>query len=199
MCLPVNFAKFLRIPGSYAACRIPGSYAACSYAELQKSSSRGIVKHRSSCLQMFFKIGVLKIFTNFTGKPLSWILFLIKNPVKSARKTPVTAYGKSYFEKFGKISKICAESLFLNRWQVLGGITEKRTQDPTRTQDTMRTQGLRRTQDFMRTQDPMRTQEDPTRTQNSGMIQERPRNHIMCLIWWNLQFKTDFFIIAECI
>ena len=35
-------------------------------------------KFRSSRLQMFFKIGVLKNFTNFTEKHLSWSSFLIK-------------------------------------------------------------------------------------------------------------------------
>ena len=33
---------------------------------------------RSSCLQMFFKIRVLKNFANFTGKHLCWSLFLKK-------------------------------------------------------------------------------------------------------------------------
>ena len=33
---------------------------------------------RSSHFQMFFKIGVVKNFTIFTGKHLSWNLFLIK-------------------------------------------------------------------------------------------------------------------------
>ena len=37
-----------------------------------------VVKDRSSHLQMFFKIGAVKIFANFTGKHLSWSLFLIK-------------------------------------------------------------------------------------------------------------------------
>ena len=32
----------------------------------------------SSCLQIFFKIGVLKNFTIFTGKQLCWSLFLVK-------------------------------------------------------------------------------------------------------------------------
>ena len=34
--------------------------------------------YRSGRLQMFFKIGVLKHFTIFTGKHLSWRLFLLK-------------------------------------------------------------------------------------------------------------------------
>ena len=33
---------------------------------------------RSSASQMFFKIGALKNFAIFTGKPLYWSLFLIK-------------------------------------------------------------------------------------------------------------------------
>ena len=36
------------------------------------------VKTRSSHSQMFFKLGVLKHFTNFTGKHLFWTLFLIR-------------------------------------------------------------------------------------------------------------------------
>ena len=36
------------------------------------------IKSRSSRLKMFFKIGVLKSFTIFTGKHLCWSLFLIK-------------------------------------------------------------------------------------------------------------------------
>ena len=48
---PVNIAKFLRT------------------VFLQNTS-------RSSHLQMLFKIGVLKSFTNFTGKHLCWSLFL---------------------------------------------------------------------------------------------------------------------------
>ena len=47
---PVNIAKFLRTAFLYTS--------------------------RSSRLQMFFKIGVLKSFANFTGKHLCWSLFL---------------------------------------------------------------------------------------------------------------------------
>ena len=35
--------------------------------------------YRSSRFQMFFKIGLLKSFANFTGKHLCWSLFLKKN------------------------------------------------------------------------------------------------------------------------
>ena len=37
-----------------------------------------LVKLRSSCSQMFFKIGVFKNFTNFTNKHLCWSIFLAK-------------------------------------------------------------------------------------------------------------------------
>ena len=40
------------------------------------SSSSSILRHSPS--QMFFKIGVFKIFASFTGKHLYWSLFLIK-------------------------------------------------------------------------------------------------------------------------
>ena len=35
-------------------------------------------KLKSSHLQMFFKVGSIKIFVTFTGKHLCWGLFLIK-------------------------------------------------------------------------------------------------------------------------
>ena len=34
---------------------------------------------KSSCSQIFFKIGIPKNFANFTGKPLCWSLFLINS------------------------------------------------------------------------------------------------------------------------
>ena len=37
------------------------------------------IQFRSSRLQMFFKIGRLKYFANFTGKHLCWSLFSIKS------------------------------------------------------------------------------------------------------------------------
>ena len=37
-----------------------------------------IFVYRSSCSQMFFEIGVLKNFANFTGKDLCGSLFVIK-------------------------------------------------------------------------------------------------------------------------
>ena len=38
----------------------------------------GNMRCKSSRSQMFFKIGVLKIFVKFTGKHLCWRLFLVK-------------------------------------------------------------------------------------------------------------------------
>ena len=52
--------------------------------------------HRNSCLHMFSKIGVLKSFTNFTGKHLYWSRFLIKFQALHGRCFPV---------KFVKLSK----------------------------------------------------------------------------------------------
>ena len=37
-----------------------------------------LISIRSSCSQMFFKVGVLKNFAIFTGEHLCWNLFLIK-------------------------------------------------------------------------------------------------------------------------
>ena len=59
---PVNIAKFLR-------------------TAFFKTSG-------GSCLQMFFKIGVLKSFSNFTGKHSCWSLFL----KKLASSRPATLY-----------------------------------------------------------------------------------------------------------
>ena len=57
-------------------------------ANLQENSSDGafsdrggvcnFIKNRRSCLQMFFKKGVLKNFALITGKHLCWSRFLIK-------------------------------------------------------------------------------------------------------------------------
>ena len=46
-----------------------------------------LIKLRSSRSQMFFKVGVLKIFAKYTGKYLSRSLFLIK--LQAIRPTPV--------------------------------------------------------------------------------------------------------------
>ena len=47
---------------------------------LKNGASKIVVHVRSIRSQMFFKIGFLKNFTNFTGKHLCWSVFLIKLP-----------------------------------------------------------------------------------------------------------------------
>ena len=49
-------------------------------ATWRRSANNGCktVHFRSSCLQVFNKIGVLKNFARFTGKHLCWSIFLIK-------------------------------------------------------------------------------------------------------------------------
>ena len=76
---PVNIAKFLRT------------------AFLKNTS-------RSNRLHVFFKIGVLKSFTNFTGKHLCWILLLKKlagwRPATLFKKILQHRYFPVKFEKF---------------------------------------------------------------------------------------------------
>ena len=60
---------------------------------------------RSSRLQMFFKIDTLKSFGNFTGKHLSWSLFLKNLQAESLqldKKTPPTQVFSVKFAKFLK-------------------------------------------------------------------------------------------------
>ena len=45
---------------------------------LERGDIQRHLTYESSLSQMFFKIGVLKNFVNFTGKHLCWSLFLIK-------------------------------------------------------------------------------------------------------------------------
>ena len=56
---------------------------------------------RSSCLHIFFKIGVFKNFANFRGKHLCWSLFLIK----LQKETPIQVLS-------GEICKILWNSFF---------------------------------------------------------------------------------------
>ena len=51
------------------------------------------VRCKSSHLQLFFKIGVLKYFAIFTGKHLCWNLLLIN-------KTPTQVFSCEYYEIF---------------------------------------------------------------------------------------------------
>ena len=62
---------------------------------------RCLYEGRNSGLHMFFKLSVLKIFKNFTGKHMCWRLLLIKllalRPETLLRRTPAPA---SYCETF---------------------------------------------------------------------------------------------------
>ena len=61
------------------------------------------VRFRSSRLQMFFEIGILKNFTMFTGKHLCWSLFLKKvaGPCNFIKKqTPKKVFSREYCEIF---------------------------------------------------------------------------------------------------
>ena len=50
---------------------------------------------------MFFQIGVLKNFANFTEKPLCWSLFLIKlQHFKSPKETPTQVFSYEICEIF---------------------------------------------------------------------------------------------------
>ena len=75
----------------------------CTYIKIKncKCEGRGVtgktycLKSRSSRLQVFFEIGVLKIFVNITGKYLCWSLFLIKFQVL----TPATLLKRDFNKK----------------------------------------------------------------------------------------------------
>ena len=60
--------------------------------------------YRSSCWQMFFKIGVLKIFAIFSGKQLCWSLFLMKlqvrKPATLLKKYPTQVFSCEFCEIF---------------------------------------------------------------------------------------------------
>ena len=73
---------------------------------------------RSSCLQMFFKIGVLKSFANFTGKHLCWSFFL----KKLAGSRPATLLKKASTQGFScEVSEILKTPFFIEhlRWLLL--------------------------------------------------------------------------------
>ena len=57
-------------------------YLLCCSAKVSSSPNSPLLfgreTNRSSLSQMFFKIDVLRSFTNFTGKHQCWSLFLIK-------------------------------------------------------------------------------------------------------------------------
>ena len=53
-------------------------YVACPLEKKKKSAKSLVWDCGDSLSQMFFKIGILKNFANFTGKHMCWSLFLIK-------------------------------------------------------------------------------------------------------------------------
>ena len=57
---------------------------------------------KSSCSQMFFKIGVLKIFTNFTGKRLCWSLCFHAKIAKFLKRPFLTDHLRRPFLNFIK-------------------------------------------------------------------------------------------------
>ena len=58
---------------------------------------------RSSRSQKFFKIGVLKNFTNFTGKHLCWNLFLIKLQAEAFNFIKNIFHHRCFPVNFGKL------------------------------------------------------------------------------------------------
>ena len=59
------------------------SYLGNSCISITEEFKQIFLSRKSSRSQMFFNIGVLKIFANFIGKHLYWSLFLIKLPAKA--------------------------------------------------------------------------------------------------------------------
>ena len=56
------------------------------------------IQNRS--LQMYFKIGVLKDFANFTGKHLCWSLFLIKVLTNFIKNSPIQVFSCEMWKNF---------------------------------------------------------------------------------------------------
>ena len=82
---PVKFAKLLGKPFIFYRTPLLAASVNLIYKTIaRKKDIRNILllqtndKYRGSCSQMFFKISVLKNFTNFTGKHLCWILIFNK-------------------------------------------------------------------------------------------------------------------------
>ena len=58
------------------------------------------IQNRCSRLQMFFKIGVLKNFANFTGNYLCWSLFLIKFLTNFIKDTATQVFSCEIWKNF---------------------------------------------------------------------------------------------------
>ena len=76
----------------------------------------------SSRLRMFFQIGVLKSFTNFTGMHLCWSLFLKKLQAGSfIKKTPTQVFSCDAYKMFKKTfsyrtTPVAASVFFLKKY-----------------------------------------------------------------------------------
>ena len=84
----------------------------CIYISPPKSSTDlanslvDLIIYRSSCLQMFFKITVLKNFTNFTGTHLCWSLLLNKvSGLKVCNFIKNRLQHRCFTKKFAKFSR----------------------------------------------------------------------------------------------
>ena len=75
----------------------------CGYCKVFENNFF-IEHHQKRCLEMFFKIVVLKSSANFTGKHLSWSLFLKKFQVKGLqlhkKKAPTHVFSCEVCELF---------------------------------------------------------------------------------------------------
>ena len=58
------------------------------------------IQNKSSRLNMFFKIGVLKNFANFAGKHLCWSLFLVKFLNNFIKGSPTQVFFCEIWKKF---------------------------------------------------------------------------------------------------
>ena len=82
--------------------------------------------HRSSCSQMFFTIGVLKNFANFTGIDLCWSLFLIKLQANSVKTRPQHSCEISKYNFFYRATPVAA-SIFKTLDSSMNAILNTRT------------------------------------------------------------------------
>ena len=81
-------------------------FSICMFLQNRFMEERSIPdKLRSSRLQMFFKIGVLETFTDFTGKHLCWSLFLIKLQAYACNFIKRRIQNKCFPVKFAKFLK----------------------------------------------------------------------------------------------
>ena len=82
------------------------TFFAVAKKKLGEERSISYLTVTSSCTQMFFKIGVLENFTNFTGKHLCWSIFFNKvaslRPETLLKETPTQRFSCEISEIFKK-------------------------------------------------------------------------------------------------